>query len=117
MQTMANKLLTKQNLRKLYKAFVSLPPFNEFRMPAPHKVTFQVVSNSDAYGWFINDPARIQIDRSCSTWNKISETMLHEMIHCMLWYNKHKDFDQHGKKFDKYAKIVCDIYNFNVKEF
>lgn len=114
---MATKLLTKQNLRKIYRSFLSLPPFNQYRMPAAHKVTFQVVSDGEAFGWFINDPPVIKIDKSCETWDQISQTMLHEMVHCMLWYNKHKDFEQHGKRFEKYAKIVCDMYNFDIKEF
>ena len=110
-------LLTKQNLRKIYKMLSLLPPFNEWKLPAAHRVTFEVVSNTDAFGWFINDPPRIQIDRSCDDWNKITHTMMHEMIHCFLWYSNHKDFDAHEAKFKKYAKIVCHIHNLNEDDF
>mgnify|MGYP003353038971 CR=1 FL=1 len=110
-------LLTKQNLRKLYACFVRLPPFCNYRMPAPHKVTFKVVNDPDTYGWFVNDPPRIEISKLCEDFNKVNETLLHEMIHCMLWYNKHKDFDQHDHKFDKYAEIVCNLYGYDKKEF
>ena len=114
---MAN-LLTKQNLRKIYACYAKLPPFNEYRMPAPHKVTFQIINDADTFGWFINDPARIQISKTlCTNWDLISQTMLHEMIHCMLWYNYHNDFDQHKDKFNKFALRVCDIYKFNIEDF
>ena len=111
------KLLTKQNLRKIYRMLALLPPFNEWKLPAANRVTFEVVSNTEAFGWFINDPPRIQIDRSCDDWNKITHTMMHEMIHCFLWYSGHNDFDAHEAKFKKYAKIVCHIHNLNEDEF
>jgi len=115
---MATNLLTKQNLRKLYKCFMSLPPFNEYRMPAPHKVSFQVVNDPEAFGWFINDPPRIQLSKAlCTNWDFISQTMLHEMIHLCLWYNHHNDFDQHDEKFNRMAKRVCAVYKFNIEEF
>jgi hypothetical protein len=43
--------------------------------------------------------------------------MMHEMIHCFLWYSGHKDFDAHEAKFKKYAKIVCNIHNLKEDEF
>lgn len=114
---MSVKLLTKQNLRKIYKMLALLPPFNQWRLPQAHKVTFEVISDSDAFAWFINDPPRIQIDKSCDSWDKITHTMMHEMIHCHLWYNKDKDFNEHNEKFERYAEIVCNVHNLDKKEF
>lgn len=102
----------------MYAMFSRLPPFVDYRMPAPHKVTFKVVNDLETFGWFVNDPAVIQISKTlCLDWDKISETMLHEMIHCMLWYNGHKDFDKHDAKFNKVADRICTLYNFNRDEF
>lgn len=111
-------LLTKQNLRKLYNCFITLPPFNEYKMPQGHKVTFEVINDNEVFGWFINDPPRIIIDSIMNkTSQQLIETLLHEMIHLHLWYTKHNDFDQHDKKFKEIAKKVCKIYNYNLKEF
>jgi len=111
-------LLTKQNLRKLYACFVKLPPFNNYRMPAPHKVNFGVINtNGEVLGYFHTEPTRIEVDVSNDTFTKISETLMHEMIHCLLHYNNHTDFDQHDKKFQKYAKLTCNIHGFNLEEF
>ena len=111
------KLLTKQNLRKIYKLFISLPPFNEYKMPAPHKVQFAIIDTNDVLGYFHSEPNRIEIDVANNSWNKISETMLHEMIHLCRCYNNHKDFTEHNDKFDIYAKRICLLYNFNLEEF
>ena len=110
-------LLNKRNLRKLYKAFISLPPFNEYRMPAPHKVQFRVINTKDVLGYFYSEPNRIDIDVVNDSWLKVSETMLHEMIHLCRCYNGHDDFTEHNKQFSLIAKRICLIYNFNYKEF
>jgi hypothetical protein len=111
-------LLTRQNLRKLYACFVKLPPFNGYKMPAPHKVQFGIINtNGDVLGYFHTDPTRIEVDVSNDTYLKISETLMHEMIHCLLYYHNQNDFDQHEKKFQKYAKMVCNIHGFNLKDF
>ena len=111
------KLLTKQNLRKIYKLFISLPPFNEYAMPAPHKVQFGIIDSKEVLGYFHDLPYRIEIDVSNDTWLKLSETMLHEMIHLCRCHNNHKDFTEHNAKFDIYAKRLCLLYNFNLEEF
>jgi len=111
------KLLTKQNLRKIYKLFISLPPFNEYKMPQPHKVQFAIIDTNDVLGYFHSEPNRIEIDVANDSWNKISETMLHEMIHLCRCHNNHKDFTEHNAKFDIYAKRICLLYNFNLEEF
>ena len=111
-------LLTRQNLRKLYACFVKLPPFNGYRMPAPHKVQFGIINtNGDVLGYFHTDPTRIEVDVSNDTYLKITETLMHEMIHCLLYYHNHNDFDAHEKKFNKYANIICNLYGFNLEEF
>lgn len=111
-------LLTKQNLRKLYACFVKLPPFNLYPMPAPHKVGFGVMdTKGEVLGYFHTYPTRIEVDIANDSFLKVSETLMHEMIHCMLWNSGHTDYDKHSVKFKKYSKMVCDEYNFNLEEF
>ena len=87
-------------------------------MPAPHKVNFGVINtNGEVLGYFHTEPTRIEVDVSNDTFTKISETLMHEMIHCLLHYNNHTDFDQHEKKFQKYAKLTCNIHGFNLEDF
>jgi len=114
---MPNKLLTKQNLRKIYKLCASLPPFNEMTMPQPHKISFSVIDTNEVMGYFHTEPMRIEIDKMCDTWNKIFETMMHECIHVALYKANHSDFDKHELKFNRLAKRICDMYKFNLEEF
>ena len=116
-QIMPNKLLTKQNLRKIYKLCASLPPFNEFPMPQPHKISFSVINTNEVFGYFHTEPMRIEIDKMCDTWDHIFQTMMHECIHVALYKSNHHDFDQHEAKFNKMAKRICDMYKFDIKEF
>ena len=116
-QIMPNKLLTKQNLRKIYKLCASLPPFNEFPMPQPHKISFSVINTNEVFGYFHTEPMRIEIDKMCDTWDHIFQTMMHECIHVALYKSNHKDFDQHEIKFNRMAKRICDMYKFDIKEF
>ena len=116
-QIMPNKLLTKQNLRKIYKLCASLPPFNEFPMPQPHKISFSVINTNEVFGYFHTEPMRIEIDKMCDTWDHIFQTMMHECIHVALYKSNHNDFDQHELKFNKIAKRICDMYKFDIKEF
>ena len=114
---MPNKLLTKQNLRKIYKLCASLPPFNEYQMPQPHKIQFSVINTNEVMGYFHTEPMRIEIDKMCDSFLKVFETMMHECIHVYLYKANYADYDQHNEKFKKLAKRICDIYNFNYKEF
>ena len=116
-QIMPNKLLTKQNLRKIYKLCASLPPFNEFPMPQPHKISFSVINTNEVFGYFHTEPMRIEIDKMCDTWDHIFQTMMHECIHVALYKSNHNDFDQQELKFNKIAKKICDMYKFDIKEF
>jgi hypothetical protein len=116
-QIMPNKLLTKQNLRKIYKLCASLPPFNEYPMPQPHKINFSVINTNEVFGYFHTEPMRIEIDKMCDTWDHIFQTMMHECIHVALYKANHKDFDQHELKFNRMAKRICDMYKFDIKEF
>ena len=108
-QIMPNKLLTKQNLRKIYKLCASLPPFNEYPMPQPHKISFSVINTNEVFGYFHTEPMRIEIDKMCD--------MMHECIHVALYKSNHHDFDQHELKFNRIAKRICDMYKFDIKEF
>ena len=116
-QIMPNKLLTKQNLRKIYKLCASLPPFNEYPMPQTHKISFSVINTNEVFGYFHTEPMRIEIDKMCDTWDHIFQTMMHECIHVALYKSNHHDFDQHELKFNKIAKRICDMYKFNIEEF
>ena len=116
-QIIPNKLLTKQNLRKIYRLCASLPPFNEYPMPQPHKISFSVINTNEVFGYFHTEPMRIEIDKMCDTWDHIFQTMMHECIHVALYRSNHNDFDQHEAKFNRIAKRICDMYKFDIKEF
>ena len=102
-------IMNKRYLRKLYECFKDLPPFNELRMPPSRKITFEVTNANDYMGLFIPEPMRIQISTLNETFYQICETMLHEMVHVYFYYNHHKDYDQHRKKFKDMSDEICEI--------
>ena len=114
---MQSRLLNKHNLRKIYKLCASLPPFNEFIMPQPHKIKFSVINTNEVFGYFHTEPMRIEIDKMCDTWDHIFQTMMHECIHVALYKSNHPDYDQHEEKFNKIAKRICDMYKFKLEDF
>ena len=114
---MQSRLLNKHNLRKIYKLCASLPPFNEFIMPQPHKIKFSVINTNEVMGYFHTEPMRIEIDKMCDTWDHIFQTMMHECIHVYLYKANHKDYDQHNEKFKRLARRICEMYKFNLEEF
>lgn len=111
------KLLTKQNLRKIYKLCISLPPFNEYAMPQPHKIQFAVIDTDEVMGYFHNIPMKIEIDKMCDGFNDIFQTMMHECIHVYLYKANYPDFDQHNARFDKIKNRICEMYNFDKEKF
>jgi len=112
------ELLTRKVCRKLYSSFKHLPPFNQYNLPQPHKVGFEMIKEGEAYGYFIDSPMRIQIDtKMVDSFNMLSETILHEMIHMTLYIQGNKNYADHGKDFWKIADKVCTIYNFDKNTF
>lgn len=112
-------LLNKKTLRHLYSAFVRLPPFNRYSMPSPLKMRFEVMDSDDCDGLFTPSNMTIHIEKRQDSFKKMSEIVLHEMIHVLLYKrnmytNKYAD---HDCDFEQLANEVCKLYKFNRKTF
>jgi len=112
-------LLNKKTLRHLYSAFVRLPPFNRYPMPSPLKMRFEVMDSDDCDGLFTPSNMTIHIEARQDSFKKMSEVVLHEMIHVLLYKrnmytNKYAD---HDCDFEQLANEVCKLYKFNRKIF
>ena len=111
-------ILNKRNLRTLYNAFKQLPPFNEHRMPQGHKISIEFSETEEVYAEFYTEPMRLLISNKMNQdFSQLCETLLHEMVHILLYMANHKDYYDHGKKFDKYATKICNIYGYDIDKF
>jgi predicted SprT family Zn-dependent metalloprotease len=110
-------LLKAEYISYLYTAYSKMPPFYD-NLPKASKIEFQIINDPDAYGYFHNEPLKIQISSGrCQHISTISETLLHEMIHLMLFIQGKSNFDKHDKTFYKYANKISELYGFDPKRF
>lgn len=112
-------LLTKQNLRKLYACFVKLPPFNRYPMPSPLKMRFEVIDSDDCDGLFTPSNMTIHIETRQNSFKKMTEVLLHEMIHVLLYKRNMytNKYANHDGNFEELANEICKLYKFNRKTF
>lgn len=112
-------LLNKKTLRHLYSAFVKLPPFNRYPMPSPLKMRFEVMDSDDCDGLFTPSNMTIHIENRQNSLKKMSEVLIHEMIHVLLYKRNMytNKYANHDGDFEELANEVCKLYKFNRKTF
>lgn len=113
-----NTLLTKENLKTLYKALIKLPPFDQLQMPEAHRVEFKVIRDPAVYGLFEPDPNTISVSSGrCSHFDTIIKTLIHEMVHLYCYHTKEDNYEEHrNAKFKRVIKQVATLYGFDPKE-
>lgn len=110
-------LLKPEYMAGLYTAYAQMPPFYN-KLPKASKIEFAIINDSEAYGYFHSEPLKIEISSGrCQHISTISETLIHEMIHLMLFIQGKSNFDNHDKTFYKYANKVCELYGYDPKRF
>ena len=110
-------LLKADYIAGLYTAYSKMPPFNG-KLPKESKIEFVIINDKEAYGYFHSEPLKIEISSGrCQHIATISETLLHEMVHLMLFIQGKSNFDKHDKTFYKYANQICELYGFDPKRF
>lgn len=88
-------------------------------MPSPHKVRFEVMESDDSDGLFTPSNMTIHIEKRQNSFKKMSEVLIHEMIH-MLLYERNKytnKYAEHDGAFAELADEICKLYKFNRKTF
>jgi predicted SprT family Zn-dependent metalloprotease len=88
-------------------------------MPSPHKVRFEVMDSEDCDGLFTPGNMTVHIETRQDSFKKMSEVLLHEMIHVLLYErNKYTNaYAGHDGSFKELADEVCKLYKFNRKTF
>ena len=110
--------LTPRMLQGMYYALKFCAPFNEYRLPDPHKVTFTVTRSSMTCGEYDTDPHQIKVSKVANAdLNAVLQTMAHEMVHFALERKGAKDHAHHDSEFNALAAQVCDEWGWNFKEF
>lgn len=121
---MASFVITPLNLKHAYDLLSWTPPFVNLKMPKiwhNEVVTFRVVNHLNGSEWrgsheWTGRKHIVVVATDChGTIQSLLETMAHEMIHI---YQVETGLPaNHGKDFQKLAKLVCDVHGFDLKRF
>lgn len=77
------------------------------------------MDSDDCDGLFTPSNMTIHIENRQNSFKKMSEVLLHEMIHVLLYTrNKYTNkYANHDGDFEELANEVCKLYKFNRKAF
>lgn len=77
------------------------------------------MDSDDCDGLFTPDNMTIHIETKQSSFKKMSEVLIHEMIHVLLYErnNTTNKYANHDGSFAELADEVCRLYKFNRKTF
>jgi len=108
--------LTSKNLAILYDMACKLPPFDKLPMPKSSKVKFKVVKNPNIYGCFDEIEMQIEISsEACGHFTTIFSTLLHEMVHLILYIKKDPKFHLHEESFQRLKRVYSEVYSLDPK--
>ena len=91
-------------------------------LPPEWQVIFEWTDDKDAYGWSEalsedGDPFpdyKIELSKRKNKKHlDMLESMCHEMVHVHLSYTGHKDWHEHGKKFDRIINKIQKFTGFD----
>lgn len=112
--------ITPDTMEASYELLRSTLPFRRWRLPHPDKLCFRVLVTRERFGHFIaytgsEYVGEIAVSTKVKTLHMLNEVIAHEMVHLrqeMLQYR-----DNHGKSFQRMAKLVCDRHGWNLATF
>jgi len=111
--------ITEDSLAALYTAFIQIEPFASFPFPPAKRVEFLVSNDPDIYGEYEPEPHKITISKGrCSHLNTVIITLLHEMIHQMMYikYPKSEIYTSHKGEFKQIKIKVAKQFGFDPLE-
>ena len=111
--------INEDTLAALYTAFIQIAPFNEMPFPPAKKVEFVIVNKPDLYGEYSPEPHTITISKGkCSHLDTVIKTLLHEMIHQIIYikYPKSEKYLSHKGEFTSLQKKVAKQFGFDPLE-
>ena len=110
--------LTPELLKTTYNGLLETEPFRRWSLPRDglcFVVVDKILSDYDSFAEF-TEPNTFRFSRiKVKNLPELVRTMAHEMIHMKQYLAG--ETDHHGASFHRYAKRVCKIHKFNLKEF
>lgn len=111
--------ITEEAVAALYTSFIQIEPFASLPYPPAKRVEFVVCKNPDLYGEYTPEPHTITISTGkCSHLDTVIKTLLHEMIHQIIYikYPKSELYLSHKGEFKVMQKQVAKQFGFDPLE-
>ena len=111
--------ITEDSIAALYTAFIQIEPFAYMPFPPAKRVEFVVCNNPDLYGEYSPEPHSITISIGrCSHLSTVCATLLHEMIHQMMYmkYPTTEKYLSHKGEFKRIKTKVAKQFGFDPLE-
>lgn len=108
--------ITEDSIAALYTAFIQIEPFASMPFPPAKHVEFVVSNDPDLYGEYSPEPHTITISKGrCGHLNTVIITLLHEMIHQIIYikYPKSEKYLSHKGEFKALKFKVAKQFGFD----
>lgn len=116
--------ITPDMVERTYELLRTTLPFRRWGLAHPDQLEFRVSLHVDRFGHYDNKenkPGRyhdITISaRHVTTLDVLVRVVAHEMVHQRLQQLKLRGWWQHGPRFQRLAKIVCQRHGFDREAF
>ena len=108
---------TIEHIKAIYALCCKLPPFDKIEMPLPSQIEWIIVHDVELLGMYQPSPHTITISLARqSHFDTICRTVLHEMVHMLLYLQGKANYDKHDKTFKKWTAKIASIYGYDPKE-
>jgi hypothetical protein len=108
---------TIEHVKAMYALFCKLPPFDKIQMPLPSQIEWIIVNDPEILGMYQPSPHVITISLARQThFDNICKTILHEMVHMLLYLQGKANYEKHDKTFKKWTHKIATIYGYDPKE-
>ena len=109
-------LVKEEYVKAMYTLFCKLPPFDKYDLPVASKIEWLIIDDPEICGMYQPEPHCITISiAKHSHFDSICKTILHEMIHLVM-YLEGKQYEKHNRTFFKLAEKIANIYGYDSKE-
>jgi predicted SprT family Zn-dependent metalloprotease len=86
-------------------------------MPTASKIIWVISDREDVLGEYIPEPHTITISLARQGhFENICKTILHEMVHMLLYLEGKTYYERHDKRFKAWTAKIAGIYGFDPKE-
>lgn len=113
--------ITPHTVEAAYELLRTTPPFRGWKLPPADEVEFIICFAIDyrAQHQYLNGRHKIWVSaRNVGSLQELTRVMAHEMIHVHEERTKQCRYDVlHSKKFQQWAKRVCQLHCWDLKMF